>query len=281
MLIKKAKLLGVGACALILSGCMLSPGQSLDTSNAKKMPAHIGYMPKPTIVAIDLSTIHHASKAHDCIPNNKGWLCNHENRYEYLVGPQDVLSVIVWNHPELTNPEGNYRSTADTGILVNSEGTIFFPFAGTLEVAGNSVEKIRQTLTVQLAKYIQDPQISVRVAGFNSQRVQVMGEIKLPKTEAVTNTPLNLIDAINNAGGIDSSTADAKYVYVIRGPVIRPTLFWLNANKPDALLLAEQFYLRNGDVVYVSTAPIARWQRVISAIFPTFEAGSAGRSATS
>ena len=118
------------------------------------------------------------------------------------------------------------------------------------------------------------------MAQFNSQRIQVMGEVKIPKVEPITNVPLNLMDAINGAGGMNENTADAKYVYVIRGPVDHPKLFWLNANKPDALLLSEQFYLQSGDVVYVSTAPIARWQRVINAVFPTFEAGEIIRNET-
>ena len=51
--------------------------------------------------------------------------------------------------------------------------------------------------------------------------------------------------------------------------MLKPKLFWLNADDPDALLLAENFYLQNRDVVYVSTAGIARWNRFASDLVPS------------
>ena len=141
---------------------------------------------------------------------------------EYVVGPQDVLNITVWDHPELTIPAGSDRSAADSGILVDSSGQIFYPFAGQLSVAGKTVNQIRVMLMRHVAKYIQKPQISVRVAGFASQKVQVMGAVKTPMSEPITNQPLSLVQAINNAGGMDPGLADARNVFVLRGPTNAP-----------------------------------------------------------
>jgi polysaccharide biosynthesis/export protein len=239
----------LAACAM-LSGCGLAPGQHLDVYNhtARVMPSTP--LANVTLVPVDDAVV--------------AQQVAYQNNFDYRVEPQDVLNITVWDHPELTIPAGQYRSASESGILVDGSGNIFYPFAGMLHVGGLTVQQVRVKLSQHLSKYIQAPQVSVRVAMFASQKIQVLGAVEKPKTEPLTNVPMSLMDAINAAGGFDPLAANAKNVFILRGPMTHPKLFWLNENNPTALLLAGKFYLRDDDVVFVSTAGIARLQKVLS-----------------
>src|SRR5438552_18227427 len=60
----------------------------------------------------------------------------HPQIHNYRIGPYDILSVIVWNHPNLTTPTTQMATPRSTGFLVDSQGNMSFPFAGTFHVAG-------------------------------------------------------------------------------------------------------------------------------------------------
>ena len=60
------------------------------------------------------------------------------NGSRYLIGPQDVLRIIVWNHPEITNPTGTANELS--GRVVNADGTFFFAYVGNVRAAGRAVQ---------------------------------------------------------------------------------------------------------------------------------------------
>lgn len=212
-------------------------------------------------------------------------------RSEYRVGPQDILSIIVWNHPELTTPyvQTNISQMEITpnmlatplqtplspgptpGILVDRSGYIFFPFAGRVRVSGLTLNQIRRILERRLSLYIKDPQITVNVASFRSKNVYVIGEVNKSLIAPITDVPMTIMDAINLAGGIDKVSSDPTHIFVIRGSYLYPEVYWLNASSPGGLLLAETFPLQPRDIVYVSTATVVSWNRVVSQILPTVE----------
>lgn len=135
--------------------------------------------------------------------------------YEYKVSPHDVLSVIVWDHPELTIPAGEFRSAEATGHPVSATGTMFYPHVGVIQVGGLTLEQVRQILTERLAKVITRPQLDVRVAGFRGKRVHVTGEVVAPATFPVTDVPMRAQDAISQARGM-TPEADLRNVTLTR-----------------------------------------------------------------
>jgi len=142
------------------------------------------------------------------LPSGRDWA--------YAVGVGDILSVIVFDHPELTLPAGPQRSAAESGFQVASDGTITYPYIGSIRASERSVGQIRADLSQRLADFIPDPQVEVRIAAYNSQSIVVSGEANAPNRQPLTSVRLSLVEAINAAGGF-SDDADPRGVSVQRG----------------------------------------------------------------
>jgi polysaccharide export outer membrane protein len=155
-----------------------------------------------------------------------------------------------------------------SGYLVNSSGRIYFPLIGYVFVAGKTVDEIRADISAKLSKYVPNPQINVRVIDFRGHKVYVLGEVEKTGFLPINDQQLTIADALALSGWIDPQAADPRFIYVIRGDFTSPKIFWLDAKTPDRLLLAEHFSLQPRDILYVSSAPITRLNRVLSQLLP-------------
>lgn len=193
-------------------------------------------------------------------------------QWNYLIGPGDVLSVTVWDHPQLTMPAGPNSST---GRQVHGDGTIFYPYVGRVNVENRTTSEVRELITSGLKKVIPDPQVDVAVASFReNNRVYVMGEVSQPGPLELGSGRVSLTDALAKAGGIDKNFANAQGIFVFRLQDGSPDIdiFQLDAVSPTAFSWGTRFNLQSQDVVYVTSAPASRWGRVISKIIPSLSA---------
>jgi len=167
--------------------------------------------------------------------------------YEYRIAPFDVLSVIVWDHPELTIPAGEFRAAEMVGNAVQADGTVFYPHVGVVEVAGKTVPEIRTTLTGRLRKYVEDPQLDVRVVAFRGKRVAVTGEVAQPSTVPLTDVPLRAQDAIAAARGLTPNSW-TRAVSLTRGGKVTRLDLQAFYDEGD---VSQNWLLEDGDVLHV------------------------------
>lgn len=173
------------------------------------------------------------------LPDNPSW--------DYKIGTGDTLSVIVFEHPELTLPAGESRSAAESGFRVQADGSINYPFIGRVQARGRAPEAVRGEIATRLAEFVPNPQIEVRVADFVSQSIVVSGEVNQPNRQVLTTSPLTLIEAINAAGGLKDSAEAGTVILQRNTKTYRIDLAGfltgkVNRNNP---------ILRDGDVVTV------------------------------
>jgi polysaccharide export outer membrane protein len=117
------------------------------------------------------------------------------------------------------------------------------------------------------------PNDVLHVARNDQNKVFVLGEVRQPKSYMMGRSGMTLAEALADAGGWFEATANAEGVFVIRAadPATGRVadVYQLNAKNATALVLAEQFKLQQRDIVYVTAAPVARWNRVISQLLPS------------
>ena len=108
---------------------------------------------------------------------------------DYVVGPQDVLSITVFSHEDLT---GTFE--------VEMDGTLTFPLIGQVDAAGLTLRELETTVTAMLADgFLKNPQVDAAVEQYRSQQVFVLGEVRSPGAYPFTGQ-MTLIEVLARAG---------------------------------------------------------------------------------
>lgn len=238
------KLLTIFGSALLLGGCAIAPGSYFD-AGAESAPLNdlVEVEPiTPGLInaqrsAADSDSVRQASKKQRASIDG----------YQYRIGKGDVLSITVYDHPELTIPSGSERSAEEAGNTVHDDGTIFYPFIGRINVEGSTVREVRKRIAGRLNPYIAEPQVEVKIAAFKSQDVVISGEVEKPGRQPITNVPMTVLDAVSRTGGL-TEQANWHGVQLMRDGETRTISLYAMLNEGQ---LGDDMLLKDGDVLHV------------------------------
>jgi len=159
---------------------------------------------------------------------------------DYLIGPGDVMSIIVRGRPDVSLNE----------VTVSPDGKVSVPLVGIVEVSGQTVGWLTQALKDQLAAFYSEPDVTVLVQEYHNNKVFVLGRVDNP---GLVNFKGNgtLLEAIAMAGGM-STTAQNSFLskaVIFRG---KEMVIWVDLvdllNNGNMALNAR---LKNNDLVFI------------------------------
>jgi polysaccharide export outer membrane protein len=161
----------------------------------------------------------------------------------YTIGPGDVLSITVWDHPELATASG---TAGASGYLVSADGKVQFPYIGSTPLAGLTEQGANDLLTNRLAKYIKNPQITLSIQSYRAASVYVDGEVRTPGLQPVNDLPMTLPVVLGRAGGLAPNADRSALALTRNGVTTRINLQQLTAQgvNPANILLASGDMLR-------------------------------------
>ncbi len=187
----------------------------------------------------------------------------------YTLGKTDILEIEVLRHPEVSGE-----------FIINNEGNIQYEFIGDIQVEGQTKDQVRDILAQHLADYIIAPEVTVKIVGYNSKIVYVIGEVGSPGKIFMRGDTITVQDALVQAGlpMLSAKTGDGRLITPSTDghPVERKVNVYKLLYKGD---LRENLVMKPGDTLYVPPTFLAKTMRVLQPVAaPISTAAGTGRT---
>lgn len=201
---------------LVLAVCVLALGQALTNL------AHAQPRPTPAVAVVPTTP---AVVAPD--------------DYEYVIGSEDTLSVVVWKNEALSKT-----------VPVRPDGKISLPLLNDVQASGYTAMQLREELTKKFTEFMPAPEVSVTVTSPSSFKVSVIGQAA-SQGRFTLRSRLTVLDLLAQVGGFKDNASPAKVVVLrLEGKSFKRLPF----NYYKVLLAggeAENFLLLPNDIVLV------------------------------
>ncbi len=121
----------------------------------------------------------------------------------YVIGPGDVLGVLVWQEPSVSGP-----------VKVRPDGFITLPLINEIQAIGLTTAQLRETLQKKYSDFIKDPFVTIRVEQITSSEIFLIGEVNNPGAYPAVGID-SLLQLLTRAGGLNIF-ADRDDIRVVR-----------------------------------------------------------------
>jgi polysaccharide export outer membrane protein len=158
---------------------------------------------------------------------------------EYVIGEQDVLSIVVWKERELS-----------ATVVVRPDGKITLPLVGEIKVVGMTPEQLQSLLAEKFKPFLNIPQVTVEVVQINSRKAYLIGEVGRTGTFPL-NSSTTVLQIIAQAGGL-RDFAKRKDIYILRNQQGHQVRFSFNYDEViRGKNTRQNIVLQPGDMVVV------------------------------
>ena len=136
-------------------------------------------------------------------------------------------------------------------IMIGPDGYVQLPYAGSVKLAGLTLDEAKVVLSERMGQYLRFPDMSLIMKTYGPRKVYVMGEVGSPGIHDLGVDNLNAYAAISSAGGIKRRGRSTQ-VQVLR--VVGDTMYYRTLNIKNYIKkhdLTQNVILQDGDIVYV------------------------------
>ena len=89
---------------------------------------------------------------------------------DFLLGPEDVLDIVVWKNEDLSQK----------GAVIRPDGKVSMPLIGEVQASGRTANQLASQISARLKEFKDNPVVTVGVKEVNSYYVYVLGEVSKP-----------------------------------------------------------------------------------------------------
>jgi polysaccharide export outer membrane protein len=173
---------------------------------------------------------------------------------DYVVGPQDVLTITSYDQADLSGK-----------FTVEADGTFTYPMIGRVKAGGTTLRQVEMRVKQQMKDmgFFKNPQITVSVDTYKSQKVFIVGEVRNPGSYTLSGD-MSLVEALARAGStLPTASGEAVIVHPAGGAAPGPVLptsknaanvVHVDLKELQGGLSGQQEALRDGDTIYVPRA---------------------------
>ena len=202
--------------AFCLAACGSIPGSG-PTAGSIKEQAETDGTPNYMLVQLDNPTVNVLS-AYTSKALSERFASKHTHNHLQTIGVGDVLNITIFESGSggLFSGENGSRSANFPAIQVSQNGQISIPYAGIVNVDGDTPLRVQNKIVARLRGQAIEPQVLVAIEGNNSNAVIVGGDVRNPGRIPLQLGETTLLDIITLAGGSTSPTRET-FVTFIRG----------------------------------------------------------------